>query len=50
MGSYSFNKAHAVEYSMIAVWQMYLKVYYPLEYMSALLSYGPSQKEERTYR
>jgi uracil-DNA glycosylase family 4 len=43
--SYSFNKAHAVEYSMIAVWQMYLKVYYPIEFMATLLSYGPATKK-----
>ena len=44
-GSYMFNKAHAIEYSMIAVWEMYLKVYYPVEFMAALLSFGPASKK-----
>lgn len=44
-GSYSFNKSHSVSYSLIAVWQMYLKVYYPLEFIVTLLSYGPSVKK-----
>lgn len=45
MGSYSFNLSHAVEYSLIAAQQMYLKVYYPLELMATLLSYGPANKK-----
>jgi uracil-DNA glycosylase family 4 len=44
-GSYSFNKSHACEYSLTGVWQMYLKVYYPIEFMTALLSYGPANKK-----
>jgi DNA polymerase-3 subunit alpha len=44
-GAYGFNKAHAVEYSMIAYWEMYLKVYYPTEYMCAILSIGSEQKK-----
>lgn len=44
-GSYGFNLSHAVEYSLIAVWQMYLKVYYPLELMTTLLSFGPANKK-----
>jgi len=43
--SYSFNRSHACEYSLTAVWQMYLKVYYPIELMTALLSYGPAAKK-----
>lgn len=44
-GAYGFNKSHAVEYSMIAFWQMWLKVYYPTEYMCAILSIGSEQKK-----
>jgi DNA polymerase-3 subunit alpha len=44
-GAYGFNKAHAVEYSMIAYWQMWLKVYYPTEYMCAILSAGNENKK-----
>ncbi len=35
---YGFNKAHAADYGMIAVQTAYLKVHYPEEYMTALLS------------
>lgn len=34
---YSFNKSHAVAYSMISYWTAWLKEYYPLEFMSAVL-------------
>lgn len=34
---YSFNIAHAVSYSMIAFWCMYLKVHYPTEFYVAVL-------------
>ncbi len=35
---YGFNKSHATNYGMIAVKTGYLKVHYPVEYMTALLS------------
>jgi DNA polymerase-3 subunit alpha len=35
---YGFNKAHAADYGLIAVQTAYLKVHYPVEYMTALLS------------
>lgn len=44
-GAYGFNKAHAVEYSLIAYWMMYLKVYYPTELMCAVLSTGNENKK-----
>jgi DNA polymerase III alpha subunit len=31
-GRYSFNKSHAVAYSMLTYWTMYLKAYHPLEF------------------
>lgn len=34
---YSFNKSHAVVYSMITYWTAWLKRHYPLEFMCALL-------------
>lgn len=34
---YSFNKSHAVVYSMITYWTAWLKYYYPLEFMAATL-------------
>jgi DNA polymerase-3 subunit alpha len=40
-GSYGFNKSHAVAYAAIAYWEMWLKVYYPVEFMWALLKHEP---------
>jgi len=44
-GRYSFNKSHSVAYSIIAYWTAWLKVYYPLEYMTAVLSYEIDDRE-----
>lgn len=35
---YGFNKSHAVEYSVISVWTMWLRVKYPTEYFAACMS------------
>jgi DNA polymerase-3 subunit alpha len=45
-GSYGFNKSHAVEYSLIAYWDMWAKVYYPNEFICASLTYGSEAKKE----
>ena len=45
-GSYGFNRSHAVEYSVITYWDMWLKVYYPAEFMACSLSYGSDDKKE----
>lgn len=37
-GSWAFNKSHSVSYSFISYWTMYLKIYYPIEFYSAILS------------
>ena len=34
---YSFNRSHAVAYSMLSYWTAWLKYHYPLEFMFALL-------------
>ena len=34
---YSFNKSHAVAYSMLSYWTAWLKEYYPLEFMTSVL-------------
>lgn len=34
---YSFNRSHAIAYSMLSVWTMWLKVNYPVEFVTALL-------------
>jgi len=36
--SYAFNKSHAAAYAAVAYRTAYLKVYYPSEYMAALIS------------
>lgn len=35
---YAFNKSHSVSYAFVAMQTAYLKVYYPKEFMAALLS------------
>lgn len=42
--AYSFNKSHAVAYSVISFWCMYLKVRYPLEFLAAQLSYSANER------
>jgi DNA polymerase-3 subunit alpha len=44
---YSFNKSHAVAYSIISYWTAWLKFYYPLEFMFATLK-SESDKDKRT--
>jgi DNA polymerase-3 subunit alpha len=44
---YSFNKSHAVAYSTVSYWTAWLKVYYPLEFMFALLK-NEKDKDART--
>jgi len=44
-GQYGFNLSHAVAYSYITVWDMYLKVYYPVEFICALLTYGTDNND-----
>jgi len=39
---YGFNKSHAVEYTQIAVQCMFLKHYYPMEFMASVLSNTPN--------
>ena len=35
---YAFNKSHAAAYAVVAYQTAYLKYYYPLQYMAALMS------------
>lgn len=44
-GSYAFNKSHAAAYAVIAYITMYLKVYYPVEFMTALLNTYEDDKQ-----
>ncbi|MHC4288774.1 MAG: hypothetical protein ACYSSK_01705, partial [Planctomycetota bacterium] len=36
---YGFNKSHATRYSFVAYQTAWLKLYYPVEFMAALLTY-----------
>ena len=45
MTCYTFNKGHAVGYSLISVEEMYYKVYYPNEYWFAKLKYAKDDVE-----
>lgn len=38
MGSYAFNKSHAVAYAMISYWCAYCKLNYPLNFLAANLN------------
>lgn len=44
--NYSFNKAHAVGYSLLSYWTAWLKVHYPVEFMTALLA-NENDKDSR---
>ena len=44
---YSFNKSHAVAYSTVSYWTAWLKYYYPIEFMFALLK-NEKDKDART--
>lgn len=46
-GSYLFNKSHAVVYTLLSYWNLWLKIYYPLEYMVASLTYGAEDDDQR---
>jgi DNA polymerase-3 subunit alpha len=43
---YGFNRSHAVEYSIISYWTMWLRVRYPAEYFAACLSIVGDDKLE----
>src|SRR6476620_1718822 len=38
-GGYGFNKSHSSRYAIVAFQTAYMKVYHPVEYMAALLTY-----------
>ncbi len=38
-GGYAFNKAHSTGYALIAFQTAYMKTYYPVEFMAALLTF-----------
>ncbi len=44
--SYLFNKSHALAYSLISYWCMYLRYYYPAEFMAACLNASFDNKDK----
>lgn len=44
-GTYSFNIAHAISYSMIAFWTAWLKVHYPVEFYAASLAKADEEQQ-----
>jgi len=45
-GEYAFNKAHSTGYALVAFQTAYVKTYYPLEFMAALLTYEMGSTEK----
>lgn len=45
-GGYAFNKAHSTGYGLIAFQTAYLKTYFPVEFMAALLTYESGSTEK----
>ncbi len=45
-GGYAFNKSHSTGYAIVAFQTAYLKVYYPTEYMAALLTFEMGSTEK----
>lgn len=41
---YSFNKSHAVAYTMISFWTMFIKVHFPVEFFAACLTVRQDDK------
>lgn len=44
--SYGFNKAHSVEYSILAVWCIWLKCFYPSEFICGALTHATKDKKK----
>ena len=45
-GGYGFNKSHSTRYAMVAYQTAYMKLYHPVEYMAALLTYEMGNTEK----
>jgi len=45
-GTYAFNIAHCVSYSMLGFWAMWLKVHYPLEFYAAQLHKAADEEKK----
>lgn len=47
---YLFNRSHAVGYTLLALYQMYFKKYYPLEFWAASLRYEKDDIKAKIYQ
>lgn len=45
-GNYCFNKAHSAAYALLSVVTAWLKCYYPVEFMAALLTISEGKKDK----
>lgn len=45
MGSWSFNKSHAVSYGLISYWCAWFKAHYPLEFAAATLRHTKGEEQ-----
>jgi DNA polymerase-3 subunit alpha len=45
-GGYGFNKSHSTRYAIIAFQTAYMKIYHPVEYMSAVLTFEMGSTEK----
>jgi len=45
-GGYAFNKSHSTGYALIAFQTAYMKAYYPLEFMAALMTFEAGDTEK----
>lgn len=46
---YSFNRAHATGYSLVAYWEMWLRTHYPLEFWVSMLNAEGDEKKRNAY-
>lgn len=46
---YSFNKAHAVGYALVAYWLMWLRVHYPMEFWCSVLTMENDDQKRAAY-
>ncbi len=47
-GKYGFNKSHSTRYALVAYQTAYLKTYFPLQYMAALLTFEMNDQAKTT--
>lgn len=49
MTLYLFNKNHGAAYTLMAVWQMWLRLHYPVQFWAAMLKFEANDKKRRDY-